>query len=46
MSVNSKMDTEGSVESEMAKLQRQFKIMERDRKRYGIQAREQIHKEQ
>uniref|UniRef100_A0A673A1R6 Coiled-coil domain containing 114 n=1 Tax=Sphaeramia orbicularis TaxID=375764 RepID=A0A673A1R6_9TELE len=46
LSVNSKMDTDGSVESEMAKLQRQFKIMERDRQRYDIQAREQIHKEQ
>ncbi|XP_060897841.1 coiled-coil domain-containing protein 114 [Labrus mixtus] len=33
-------------ESEMAKLQRQFKIMEGDRQAYNLQAREQIRKQE
>lgn len=34
------------AESEIAKLQRQFRIMEGDRQAYNIQAREQIRKQQ
>uniref|UniRef100_A0A3Q3FIR1 Outer dynein arm docking complex subunit 1 n=2 Tax=Kryptolebias marmoratus TaxID=37003 RepID=A0A3Q3FIR1_KRYMA len=40
---NSEMDVD---ELEMAKLQRQFRIMEGDRQAYSIQAREQIRKQQ
>nr|XP_019956998.1 PREDICTED: coiled-coil domain-containing protein 114-like [Paralichthys olivaceus]XP_019956999.1 PREDICTED: coiled-coil domain-containing protein 114-like [Paralichthys olivaceus]XP_019957000.1 PREDICTED: coiled-coil domain-containing protein 114-like [Paralichthys olivaceus] len=39
------MDSE-NTESELAKLQRQFRIMEGDRQAYSIQAREQIRKQQ
>ncbi|XP_041639528.1 coiled-coil domain-containing protein 114 [Cheilinus undulatus] len=44
----SEMDIDGTVnaESEMAKLQRQFKIMEGDRQAYSLQAREQIRKQE
>ncbi|KAM9859329.1 coiled-coil domain-containing protein 114 [Aulostomus maculatus] len=42
---SSEMDNEGS-ESEIAKLQRQFRIMEGDRHAYSLQAREQIRKQQ
>ncbi|KAM9408183.1 coiled-coil domain-containing protein 114 [Pholidichthys leucotaenia] len=42
---NSEMDVDGT-ESEIAKLQRQFRIMEGDRQAYSIQAREQIRKQQ
>ncbi|XP_034547312.1 coiled-coil domain-containing protein 114 [Notolabrus celidotus] len=41
----SEMDIDGT-ESEMAKLQRQFKIMEGDRQAYNLQAREQIRKQE
>lgn len=34
------------AESEITKLQRQFRIMEGDRQAYNIQAREQIRKQQ
>lgn len=34
------------AESEIAKLQRQFRIMEGDRQAYNIQARKQIRKQQ
>ncbi|XP_032369378.1 coiled-coil domain-containing protein 114 isoform X2 [Etheostoma spectabile] len=40
---SSEMDID---ESEMAKLQRQFRIMEGDRQAYNIQAREQIRKQE
>ncbi|XP_026161678.1 coiled-coil domain-containing protein 114 isoform X2 [Mastacembelus armatus] len=40
---SSEMDSD---ESEIAKLQRQFRIMEGDRQAYNIQAREQIRKQQ
>ncbi|XP_034389836.1 coiled-coil domain-containing protein 114 [Cyclopterus lumpus] len=43
---SSEMDIDGTAESEIAKLQRQFRIMERDRQVYNIQAREQIRKQQ
>ncbi|XP_069008117.1 coiled-coil domain-containing protein 114 [Embiotoca jacksoni] len=42
---NSEIDIDGT-ESEMAKLQRQFRIMEGDQQAYKIQAREQIRKQQ
>ncbi|KAA8593304.1 hypothetical protein FQN60_009420 [Etheostoma spectabile] len=42
---SSEMDIDGT-ESEMAKLQRQFRIMEGDRQAYNIQAREQIRKQE
>ncbi|XP_070815307.1 coiled-coil domain-containing protein 114 [Chaetodon trifascialis] len=42
---NSELDTDGT-ESEIAKLQRQFRIMEGDRQAYNLQAREQIRKQQ
>ncbi|XP_029288040.1 coiled-coil domain-containing protein 114 [Cottoperca gobio] len=42
---SSEMDIDGT-ESEIAKLQRQFRIMEGDRQAYTIQAREQIRKQQ
>ncbi|XP_074500116.1 coiled-coil domain-containing protein 114 isoform X2 [Sebastes fasciatus] len=42
---SSEMDIDGT-ESEIAKLQRQFRIMEGDRQAYSIQAREQIRKQQ
>ncbi|XP_040889449.1 coiled-coil domain-containing protein 114 [Toxotes jaculatrix] len=42
---NSEMDIDGA-ESEIAKLQRQLRIMEGDRQAYSIQAREQIRKQQ
>ncbi|XP_078103604.1 coiled-coil domain-containing protein 114 [Sander vitreus] len=42
---SSEMDFDGT-ESEIAKLQRQFRIMEGDRQAYNIQAREQIRKQQ
>ncbi|XP_068450833.1 coiled-coil domain-containing protein 114 isoform X2 [Clinocottus analis] len=42
---NSEMDIDGT-ESEIAKLQRQFRIMEGDRQAYNIQAQEQIRKQQ
>ncbi|XP_034724975.1 coiled-coil domain-containing protein 114 isoform X1 [Etheostoma cragini] len=42
---SSEMDIDGT-ESEIAKLQRQFRIMEGDRQAYNIQAREQIRKQQ
>uniref|UniRef100_A0A7N8Y7Z9 Outer dynein arm docking complex subunit 1 n=1 Tax=Mastacembelus armatus TaxID=205130 RepID=A0A7N8Y7Z9_9TELE len=42
---SSEMDSDGT-ESEIAKLQRQFRIMEGDRQAYNIQAREQIRKQQ
>ncbi|KAG7244746.1 hypothetical protein INR49_029765, partial [Caranx melampygus] len=41
----SEMDMDGT-ESEITKLQRQFRIMEGDRQAYNIQAREQIRKQQ
>ncbi|XP_073325300.1 coiled-coil domain-containing protein 114 [Pagrus major] len=41
----SEMDTNGT-ESEIAKLQRQFRIMEGDRQAYSLQAFEQIRKQQ
>ncbi|XP_036957055.1 coiled-coil domain-containing protein 114 isoform X2 [Acanthopagrus latus] len=41
----SEMDTDGT-ESELAKLQRQFRIMEGDRQAYSLQAREPIRKQQ
>lgn len=34
------------AESDFAKLERQFRIMDRDGKTYSRQAREQIHKQQ
>ncbi|XP_067443059.1 coiled-coil domain-containing protein 114 isoform X1 [Thunnus thynnus] len=43
---SSEMDIDGTAESEIAKLQRQFRIMEGDRQAYNIQAREQIRKQQ
>nr|XP_020453588.1 coiled-coil domain-containing protein 63-like isoform X2 [Monopterus albus] len=42
---SSGMEIDGT-ESEIAKLQRQFRIMEGDRQAYNIQAREQIRKQQ
>ncbi|XP_072239223.1 coiled-coil domain-containing protein 114 isoform X2 [Leuresthes tenuis] len=42
---NSEMEIDGT-ESELAKLQRQLRIMEGDRQAYIIQAREQIRKQQ
>ncbi|XP_059184852.1 coiled-coil domain-containing protein 114 [Centropristis striata] len=42
---SSEVDIDGT-ESEMARLQRQFRIMEGDRQAYNIQAREQIRKQQ
>ncbi|XP_047438619.1 coiled-coil domain-containing protein 114 isoform X2 [Mugil cephalus] len=42
---NTEADIDGT-ESEIAKLQRQFRIMEGDRQAYNIQAREQIRKQQ
>ncbi|XP_068172351.1 coiled-coil domain-containing protein 114 [Antennarius striatus] len=42
---SSEMDADGTG-SEMAKLQRQFRIMEGDRQAYNLQAREQIRKQQ
>ncbi|KAL7408573.1 hypothetical protein ABVT39_025779 [Epinephelus coioides] len=42
---SSELDIDGT-ESEIAKLQRQFRIMEGDRQAYSIQAREQIRKQQ
>ncbi|TNN66222.1 hypothetical protein EYF80_023561 [Liparis tanakae] len=42
---SSEVDIDGT-ESEIAKLQRQFRIMEGDRQVYNIQAREQIRKQQ
>ncbi|KAK2861945.1 hypothetical protein Q5P01_001478 [Channa striata] len=42
---SSEMDTDGT-EPEIAKLQRQFRIMEGYRQAYNIQAREQIRKQQ
>uniref|UniRef100_A0A8C5HK38 Coiled-coil domain-containing protein 114-like n=1 Tax=Gouania willdenowi TaxID=441366 RepID=A0A8C5HK38_GOUWI len=42
---NSEMDIDGT-ESEIARLQRQFRIMEGDRQAYNLQAREQIRKQQ
>ncbi|XP_026202812.1 coiled-coil domain-containing protein 114 isoform X1 [Anabas testudineus] len=44
-SESTEMDIDGT-ESEIAKVQRQFKIMEGDRQAYSIQAREQIRKQQ
>ncbi|XP_030274799.1 coiled-coil domain-containing protein 114 isoform X2 [Sparus aurata] len=41
----SEMDTDGT-EAEIAKLQRQFRIMEGDRQAYSLQAREPIRKQQ
>ncbi|XP_074529761.1 coiled-coil domain-containing protein 114 isoform X1 [Halichoeres trimaculatus] len=41
----SEIDIDGT-ESEMAKLQRQFKIMEGDRQAYSLQAREQMRKQE
>lgn len=35
-----------AAESDLAKLERQFRIMDRDGKKYNRQAREQIHKQQ
>ncbi|XP_029358762.1 coiled-coil domain-containing protein 114 [Echeneis naucrates] len=46
LSDSSDMDIDGTAESEIAKLQRQFRIMEGDRQAYSIQAREQIRKQQ
>ncbi|XP_019118474.1 coiled-coil domain-containing protein 114 isoform X1 [Larimichthys crocea] len=43
---SSEMDTDGTAESEIAKLQRQFRIMEGDRLAYNLQAQEQIRKQQ
>nr|CBN80884.1 Uncharacterized protein [Dicentrarchus labrax] len=43
---SSEMDADGTAESEIAKLQRQFRIMEGDRQAYNLQAREQIRKQQ
>ncbi|KAM8916812.1 coiled-coil domain-containing protein 114 isoform 3-T3 [Spinachia spinachia] len=43
---SSEMDIDGTAESEIAKLQRQFRVMEGDRQAYNIQAREQIRKQQ
>ncbi|XP_035488555.1 outer dynein arm-docking complex subunit 1-like [Scophthalmus maximus] len=42
---SSEMDTDGT-ETELVKLQRQFRIMEGDRQAYNIQAREQMRKQQ
>uniref|UniRef100_A0A8D2ZJ04 Outer dynein arm docking complex subunit 1 n=1 Tax=Scophthalmus maximus TaxID=52904 RepID=A0A8D2ZJ04_SCOMX len=42
---SSEMENDGT-ESELAKLQRQFRIMEGDRQAYNIQAREQMRKQQ
>uniref|UniRef100_A0A3Q3WXD8 ODAD1 central coiled coil region domain-containing protein n=1 Tax=Mola mola TaxID=94237 RepID=A0A3Q3WXD8_MOLML len=42
----SEMDTDCTAESEIAKLQRQLRIMEADRQAYNLQAREQIRKQQ
>ncbi|XP_041815303.1 coiled-coil domain-containing protein 114 isoform X2 [Chelmon rostratus] len=42
---SSELDADGT-ESEIAKLQRQFRIMEGDRQAYNLQAREQIRKQQ
>ncbi|KAK5872650.1 hypothetical protein PBY51_013332 [Eleginops maclovinus] len=41
----SDVDIDGTAESEIAKLQRQFRIMEGDRQAYTIHAREQIRKQ-
>ncbi|KAM3878034.1 coiled-coil domain-containing protein 114 [Diretmus argenteus] len=41
----SEMDIDGIAETELAKLQRQFRIMEGDRQAYNIQAQEQIRKQ-
>nr|XP_040059490.1 coiled-coil domain-containing protein 114 isoform X2 [Gasterosteus aculeatus aculeatus] len=43
---STEMDIDGTAESEIAKLQRQFRIMEGDRQAYNIQARKQIRKQQ
>ncbi|XP_075967209.1 coiled-coil domain-containing protein 114 [Anarhichas minor] len=43
---SSEMDIDGTAESEIAKLQRQFRIMEGDRQAYNFQAREQIRMQQ
>ncbi|XP_031708682.1 coiled-coil domain-containing protein 114 isoform X1 [Anarrhichthys ocellatus] len=43
---SSEMDIDGTAESEIAKLQRQFRIMEGDRQAYNFQAQEQIRKQQ
>ncbi|KAI3369946.1 hypothetical protein L3Q82_024753, partial [Scortum barcoo] len=43
---SSEVDIDGTAESEIAKLQRQFRIMEGDRQAYNLQAREQIRKQQ
>ncbi|XP_035518168.1 coiled-coil domain-containing protein 114 [Morone saxatilis] len=43
---SSEMDADGTAESEIARLQRQFRIMEGDRQAYNLQAREQIRKQQ
>ncbi|XP_067359659.1 coiled-coil domain-containing protein 114 isoform X1 [Channa argus] len=45
-SESSEMDIDGTAESEIAKLQRQFRIIEGHRQAYSIQAREQIRKQQ
>uniref|UniRef100_A0A672FMQ7 Coiled-coil domain containing 114 n=1 Tax=Salarias fasciatus TaxID=181472 RepID=A0A672FMQ7_SALFA len=45
-SETSEMDLDGTAESEFVKLQRQLRVMERDRQAYSIQAREQIRKQQ
>ncbi|XP_044030179.1 coiled-coil domain-containing protein 114 isoform X7 [Siniperca chuatsi] len=42
---SSEMDIDGTAESEIAKLQRQFRIMEGDRQAYNLQAQEQIRKQ-
>ncbi|KAM4613743.1 coiled-coil domain-containing protein 114 [Polymixia lowei] len=42
---SSEMDFDGIAETEMAKLQRQFRIMEGDRQAYSIQSQEHIRKQ-
>ncbi|XP_056131279.1 coiled-coil domain-containing protein 114 [Lampris incognitus] len=42
---SSEMDTDGIAETELAKLQRQFRIMEVDRQAYSIQSQKQIRKQ-
>ncbi|CAN9506981.1 unnamed protein product [Ophioblennius macclurei] len=44
-SETSEMDQNGTAEAELATLQRQLRVMERDRQAYNMQAREQIRKQ-
>ncbi|XP_051768467.1 coiled-coil domain-containing protein 114 isoform X2 [Ctenopharyngodon idella] len=45
LSGSSDLDFDGIVETELEKLQRQFRIMERDRQAYSIQSQEKIRKQ-